>query len=70
MACIESVLGSQGVRVAARLQGVGDVKRYNDRMAAVEYALEHDDGQSMRALDRADLILLGPSRGGKTPTSM
>ena len=45
---------AKGVRVAARLHGMGDVKRYNARMAAVEFAIEHDDGQSMRALDKAD----------------
>ena len=58
------------MRLAARLHGMGDVQRYNQRMAAVEYAIEHDDGQSMRALDKADVILLGPSRCGKTPTTM
>ena len=61
---------SQGIRVSARLHGMGDVKRYNARMAAVEYAIEHDDGQSMRALDKADVILVAPSRCGKTPTTM
>ena len=70
MARVESVLGTKGVRVAARLHGVGDVKRYNHRMSAIEYTIEHDDGQSLRALDKADVILLGPSRCGKTPTSM
>lgn len=39
-------------------------------MAAVEYAIEHDDGQSLRALERAELILIAPSRCGKTPTTM
>ena len=67
---VESVLGAKGMRVAARLHGMGDVQRYNNRMAAVEYAIEHDDGQSMRALDKADVILLAPSRCGKTPTTM
>ncbi len=67
---VESILGSEGMRVAARLHGVGDVKRYNTRMAAVEYAIEHDDGQSLRALDKADVILVAPSRCGKTPTTM
>lgn len=67
---VEAILGRQGQRVAARLHGVGDVKRYNARMAAVEYAIEHDDGQSMRALDKADVILIAPSRCGKTPTTM
>ncbi|MCW2816850.1 MAG: ppsR [Nocardioides sp.] len=70
MAKVESVLGHQGVREVARLHGVGDIKRYNTRMAAVEFTIEHDDGQSLRALDRADVVLLAPSRCGKTPTSM
>jgi regulator of PEP synthase PpsR (kinase-PPPase family) len=70
MTRVEAILGQQGQRVAARLHGLGDVKRYNARMAAVEYAIEHDDGQSMRALDKADVILIAPSRCGKTPTTM
>ena len=70
MSRVESILGVPGRRVAARLHGVGDIKRYNARMAAVEYAIEHDDGQSLRALDKADVILLAPSRCGKTPTTM
>jgi [pyruvate, water dikinase]-phosphate phosphotransferase / [pyruvate, water dikinase] kinase len=70
MSRVESILGVRGLRVAARLHGVGDIKRYNTRMAAVEYAIEHDDGQSLRALEKADVILLAPSRCGKTPTTM
>jgi [pyruvate, water dikinase]-phosphate phosphotransferase / [pyruvate, water dikinase] kinase len=70
MSRVESILGVKGLRVAARLHGVGDIKRYNARMAAVEYAIEHDDGQSLRALDKADVILVAPSRCGKTPTTM
>ena len=70
MSRVESILGVRGLRVASRLHGVGDIKRYNARMAAVEYAIEHDDGQSTRALDKADVILLAPSRCGKTPTTM
>jgi regulator of PEP synthase PpsR (kinase-PPPase family) len=70
MAQVEATLQATGMRVAARLHGVGDIKRYNTRMAAVEYAIEHDDGQSLRALDKADVILVAPSRCGKTPTTM
>jgi len=70
MSRVEEVLGVRGVRQMARLHGVGDIKRYNERMAAVEFTIEHDDGQSVRALDKADVILLAPSRCGKTPTSM
>jgi len=70
MARVESILGRRGQREAARLHGVGDIKRYNARMAAVEFTIEHDDGQSLRALEKSDVILLAPSRCGKTPTSM
>jgi len=67
---VEAILGQRGIREPSRLHGVGDIKRYNNRMAAVEFTIEHDDGQSLRALEKADVILLAPSRCGKTPTSM
>jgi len=67
---VEGILGRRGDRQPSRLHGVGDIKRYNSRMAAVEFTIEHDDGQSLRALEKADAILLAPSRCGKTPTSM
>src|SRR3954454_21797226 len=67
---VETTLGVRGMHVAARLHGVGDIHRYNNRMAAVEFAMEHDDGQSLRALDKAEVILVAPSRCGKTPTTM
>lgn len=70
MSRVEGILGRRGLHQAARLHGVGDVMRYNNRMAAIEFTIEHDDGQSLRAMDRADVILLAPSRCGKTPTSM
>jgi [pyruvate, water dikinase]-phosphate phosphotransferase / [pyruvate, water dikinase] kinase len=70
MSRVEEVLGSRGLHEAARLHGVGDIRNYNDRMAAVEFTIEHDDGQSVRALEKADVVLIAPSRCGKTPTSM
>jgi regulator of PEP synthase PpsR (kinase-PPPase family) len=70
MARVEEQLGTRGLHEARRLHGVGDVRRYNDRMAAVEFAIEHDDGLTSRQMDRADVVLLAPSRCGKTPTSM
>lgn len=70
MARVESILGVPAARVAAQLHGVGDIKRYNARMAAIEYSIEHDDGQSVRAMDKAEVVLIAPSRCGKTPTTM
>ncbi len=70
MGRVEAILDRRGRREAMRLHGVGDVKRYNARMSAVEFTIEHDDGQSLRAMEKSDVILLAPSRCGKTPTSM
>jgi len=43
---------------------------YNERMDAVNYALNHDDGGITRDLARADIILVGVSRCGKSPTAL
>lgn len=67
---VEEILGVPAARLASQLHSVGDVKRYNARMAAIEYSIEHDDGQSVRAMDKADVVLIAPSRCGKTPTTM
>lgn len=67
---LEAALGSTASEQLGQFHGVGDIERYFARMRAVEYAIEHDDGQSMRALDIADVIIIAPSRCGKTPTTM
>ncbi|TRN24525.1 posphoenolpyruvate synthetase regulatory kinase/phosphorylase PpsR [Vibrio furnissii] len=54
-----------------RSRSVGkDSNTYFDRIAAIEYTLAHDDGISTKGLDQADVVLLGVSRSGKTPTSL
>ncbi|MGV3683541.1 MAG: kinase/pyrophosphorylase, partial [Acidovorax sp.] len=45
-------------------------KEYTDRIEAINFSLAHDDGQSNRDLAGADVILVGVSRSGKTPTSL
>ncbi|WP_423185034.1 pyruvate, water dikinase regulatory protein [Arthrobacter sp. NyZ413] len=67
---LEHALGTAANGIPGQAHGLGDQVRYQSRMAAVEYAIEHDDGQSLRALERAELILIAPSRCGKTPTTM
>ena len=37
---------------------------------AIHYTLKHDDGAGIETIDQADLIILGVSRTGKTPTSI
>ena len=43
---------------------------YQDRIEAINFSLEHDDGQSNRDLAQSDVILVGVSRSGKTPTAL
>jgi regulator of PEP synthase PpsR (kinase-PPPase family) len=67
---LERALGTHASEEPGRAHGLGNAARYQSRMAAVEYAMEHDDGQSLRALEKAQVILVAPSRCGKTPTTM
>ncbi len=43
---------------------------YYDRIAALDFAMAHDDGQNVPGLKNADIVLLGISRTSKTPTSI
>jgi regulator of PEP synthase PpsR (kinase-PPPase family) len=44
--------------------------QYSRRIDAVNFALDNDDGARIRYYDQADMILIGVSRSGKTPTSL
>lgn len=44
--------------------------RYTRRMAAIEYTVKHDDGAGFSTIRHAEIILVGPSRTGKTPLSI
>lgn len=50
--------------------GMGDPREYDRRVEAVNFALNFDDGSRLRGLSDADLILVGVSRSGKTPTCL
>ena len=58
--------------IAHRTHGLnpGNLTKYDARIAAIDYTPAHDDGISLRNLDRAQVILLGVPRCGKTPTSL
>ncbi len=47
-----------------------NVSAYESRIEAVNYTLNNDDGAITKYYDQADLILIGVSRSGKTPTSL
>jgi [pyruvate, water dikinase]-phosphate phosphotransferase / [pyruvate, water dikinase] kinase len=62
-----------GVKSSHRIGRFSDAAKsteYNDRIEAINFSLAHDDGQSAKNLALADVILVGVSRSGKTPTSL
>lgn len=67
---LEQALDAKASEQLGQYHALGDLEKYHERMRAVEYAIEHDDGQSSRAIDLADVIIVAPSRCGKTPTTM
>lgn len=66
---LEQVLGVDSSPRVGQAHGMGNSHAYEDRMEATNYALTHDDGISKK-LDQADVILVGVSRSGKTPTCL
>ncbi|MDE2371407.1 MAG: kinase/pyrophosphorylase [Burkholderiales bacterium] len=67
---IETEFGLKSNHRIGRFSDASQSQEYNDRIEAINFSLAHDDGQSARNLDIADVILLGVSRSGKTPTSL
>ena len=67
---IECELGVAARHAVGRNHGITDTERYDARMEAVNFSLNHDDGISGKDLKDADVILMGVSRSGKTPTCL
>jgi regulator of PEP synthase PpsR (kinase-PPPase family) len=68
---LENELGQRSTHTVGRFHGVAESSDYKNRMEAINFAMTHDDGIS-NAIDllEADVILVGVSRSGKTPTSL
>lgn len=67
---LEEELGAKSLHRVGRFVDISQSQAYSDRMEAINYTLLHDDGQTNRDLKSADVILIGVSRSGKTPTSL
>ncbi|HVL36227.1 MAG TPA: pyruvate, water dikinase regulatory protein [Burkholderiales bacterium] len=67
---LEAALGVRSSHTIGRSHSAMDKKEYAQRMEAINFAMAHDDGASHRELGQADVILIGVSRSGKTPTSL
>ena len=67
---LEAELGLKSSHAAGRSHGVANSHEYFARMEAINFAQAYDDGAMTRDLDKAQVILIGVSRCGKTPTSL
>ncbi len=67
---LENELGRKSMHAVGRTHSVANVKDYNHRIEAINYTLAHDDGVTHRGLEEADIVLVGVSRSGKTPTCL
>ena len=67
---LEVEFGVKSNHRVGRFSDASQSAEYNERIEAINFSLAHDDGQSSRNLESADVILLGVSRSGKTPTSL
>jgi regulator of PEP synthase PpsR (kinase-PPPase family) len=67
---LEKELGVRASHAIGRSHSANDFVNYHHRIESVNYALSHDDGVSTRDLGESDIILVGVSRCGKTPTCL
>lgn len=70
LAPLEQELGVKSTHTVGRLHGSIDNIGYQRRIDAINFTLAHDDGISDYELSKADIVLVGVSRCGKTPTSL
>lgn len=70
LAPLEEELGMRSSHKVGQSHAIRDYDSYRIRIDAVHFALENDDGARTRRYDQADIILIGVSRSGKTPTCL
>ena len=70
LAPLEQALGEHSSYSVGKSHSIGHNSNYMERIEAVNFALDNDDGARTHKYDKADLILVGVSRCGKTPTCL
>ncbi len=67
---LETELNLKSNHRIGRFSDASKSREYQSRIEAINFSLAHDDGQSNTDLEHSDVILVGVSRSGKTPTSL
>ena len=63
-------MGQPATWTQGRTHGLVDQSIYHARIDAVDFSLRNDDGANISQYNKADVILVGVSRTGKTPTCL
>jgi regulator of PEP synthase PpsR (kinase-PPPase family) len=67
---LETEFGVKSTHTIGRVHAVAESDRYKQRIEAIHFSMAHDDGQLHKDLEQSDVIFVGVSRCGKTPTSL
>lgn len=67
---LEKEFNASSSYTVGKSHAIGNESNYEKRINAVNFALDNDDGARTRQYDEADVILIGVSRSGKTPTCL
>jgi len=67
---LEDAFDHSSIHASGKSHGMTDSVKYDSRIEALNFALSSDDGLNFKDYTRADLILVGVSRTGKTPTCL
>ncbi len=67
---MELELGVKSSHKVGESHGVTDIKQYTSRISAVQFSLNTDDGMETEHYRKSDIVIVGVSRSGKTPTSL
>ncbi len=67
---MEHALNLKSSHTVSRSHGVSQNDHYTDRINSINFSLNSDDGLGLKYYDQADIILIGASRSGKTPSCL
>lgn len=67
---IEQTLHTHSIHESGQSHRISNQGLYESRMNAIDFSMIHDDGMTTKQYDQTDIIVIGVSRSGKTPTCL
>jgi hypothetical protein len=67
---LESILHAHSIHESGQSHRIGNLSLYESRIDAIDFSMLHDDGMTTKLYGQSDIIIIGVSRSGKTPTCL